>query len=90
MANQCLPCGMERDTLTLGDGMRQPIQRFASQCQGLEHEGSEDLLQGYVAGLWSTAHGGAMLAGGHARSPDHHRTRSGGVARAFGANHPGG
>ena len=45
--SQCLPCGMERDTLTLGDGMRQAIKRFASQNQGLEYEGREDLLQGY-------------------------------------------
>ena len=46
--SQCLPCGMERDTLTLGDGMGQVIRRFASQNQGLEYEGREDLLQGYV------------------------------------------
>ena len=44
---------MERDIPTLGEGMRQDIQRFASQCQGLEHDGREGLLQGHVAGLWS-------------------------------------
>ena len=39
---------MESDTLTLGDGMGQAIKRFASQNQGLECEGREDLLQGYA------------------------------------------
>ena len=86
--SQHLPCRMERDTLTLGDGMGQAIRRFASQNQGCEHQGREDLLQGCVEGLWS-----APTAERHwwkvivahviiAREEE--------VARAFGVNHPGG
>ena len=86
--SQCLPCGMERDTLTLGDGMGQAIKRFASQNQGLEYEGREDLLQGYVEGLWS-----APTAERYWRKVIVAQiviAREEEVARAFGINSPGG
>ena len=86
--SQYLPCGMERDTLTLGDGMGQAIKRFASQNQGLEYEGREDLLQGYVEGLWS-----APTAERYWRKVIVAQiviAREEEVARAFGINSPGG
>ena len=86
--SQYLPCGMERDTLTLGDGMGQAIKRFASQNQGIECEGREDLLQGYVEGLWS-----APTAERHWRKVIVAQiiiAREEEVARAFGINHLGG
>lgn len=86
--SQHLPCGVERDTLTLGDGMRQAIKRFASQNQGLECEGREDLLQGHVEGLWS-----APTAERYWRKVVVAQiivARKAEVARAFGINDPGG
>ena len=56
---QYMACGMERDTLALGNGKVEAIQRFAFQRRGHEYEGREDLncyktsLQGYVDRLWS-------------------------------------
>ena len=44
---------MERDTLAFGNGKVEVIQRFAFQRRGQEYEGRDDLLQGYVGGLWS-------------------------------------
>jgi len=72
----------------LGEGMRQAMRRFASPCQGLEHEGREDLLQGRVAGLW-----GAPTAARRWRKVTVAQivvAREAEVARAFGANHPAG
>jgi hypothetical protein len=51
--SQYIACGLERDTLAFGEGLDEVIQRFAFQRRGHEYEGREDLLQGYVDGLWS-------------------------------------
>ena len=66
----------------------QAIKRFASQNQGLEYEGREDLLQGYVEGLWS-----APTAERYWRKVIVTQmviAREEEVARAFGINSPGG
>ena len=49
--SQYMACGLERDTLALGDGLAEVIQRFAFQRRGHEYEGREDLLHGCVDGL---------------------------------------